>query len=155
MQIPAQIYAFDAAERANRRSLSADATVRDSRRTPNDALVHNLSVTGCLVATDAELTLGGSLFVGIPGIGVMPAHVTRIDGRLYGCAFKTPISQTMVDAALNTSSVVKLTVVEADFTRVDSHQSSMPMPDRWARRTRLVVIVGISAALWAGLAMLV
>lgn len=155
MQIPAQIYAFDTAGRADRRPVNANATIRDSRRAPNDAFVHNLSTTGCLVATDAHLALNASMSVGIPGIGVLPAQVTRIDGRLYGCAFTTPIAQAMVDAALSAGVVLKLTQFEEDVQRTDADPTSMVAYDRWPRRMRVAVIFGTSVALWVGLAMLI
>jgi hypothetical protein len=155
MQIPAQIYAFDTAGRAYRRPVNANATIRDSRRAPNDAFVHNLSTTGCLIATDTRLALDASLSVGIPGIGVLPAQVTRIDGRLYGCAFNTPISQVMVDAALSAGVVLQLTQFEEDVQQTNADPTSMVSYDRWPRRTRVALIFGTSVALWMGLAMLI
>ncbi|MEL7199697.1 MAG: helix-turn-helix domain-containing protein [Pseudomonadota bacterium] len=61
--------------------------------------VHNLSVAGLLLETDAELTDGETLSVALPEVGAVLASVVWRSGDLYGCVFDQTLSEAALAAA--------------------------------------------------------
>ncbi|MEL7188823.1 MAG: helix-turn-helix domain-containing protein [Pseudomonadota bacterium] len=68
--------------------------------------IHNLSVAGLLLETDAELVIGESLTVELPEIGTVAANVVWHSGDLYGCAFEQALSEGALAAASLRGTVV-------------------------------------------------
>jgi hypothetical protein len=64
------------------------------------AVVRDLSSTGLLLETSADLNAGHHLEVDLPLVGAKGAKVMWRDGRLFGCRFGDPISKSAVNAAL-------------------------------------------------------
>ncbi len=65
----------------------------------SSVIVRDLSLTGLLVETSAELATGDLFDVELPHVGRTRATVVWRDGRLLGCQFEQPIPQAAVSAA--------------------------------------------------------
>src|ERR1044071_7931358 len=99
MTISARLQVTPAANRRGwtRRSLSLVSSLQG---TGSDVTIHDVSLTGLLIETSAELTVFDDLEIELPEAGFTPALVVWNSGRFYGCQFKTRISQAAVSAAL-------------------------------------------------------
>ena len=64
-----------------------------------EALVHNISATGMLVESGAQLEIGEVIEVNLPHSGKMATKVIWTSGRLAGCQFDMPISPATLSAA--------------------------------------------------------
>ncbi|MBD2841024.1 PilZ domain-containing protein [Erythrobacter rubeus] len=80
------------------------ATSVGSSADANRALIHDLSGSGLRLETDAELSVGDIIQVGLPLIGPVDAKVIWRELSFLGCDFVEPISQAAVNAALLKSS---------------------------------------------------
>lgn len=81
---------------AIRRKLWLGSTLDESGA---QVLIHDLSSTGLLIETSADLT-GTTLEVDIPEAGTSQATIVWRSGRFFGCQFKHPIPLAAVSAAL-------------------------------------------------------
>ena len=77
--------------------LETQLTIEDARQ---GALVHNLSKTGMLVSADSAMTVGEKFEIALPDGETYAAEIVWADEGLFGCRFKTPLSQSVLSAAL-------------------------------------------------------
>jgi len=128
-------------------SLTIDGTV-GSDGLP--AIVHDLSETGLLLETMAELGVGDELEVNLPRRGTTRARVVWNSGAYLGCEFEERISAGTVSAALLRSAPAKGDPVQAPAPSPDE-PSIRADPDmaRLSARRSFFTIVGLSVAAWA------
>lgn len=88
-----------------RRKLCLPALGRQNGDGGIAVLVHNISETGLLLESDADLAVGDSIGIDLPHAGESPATVMWISDRLAGCRFDTPVSSATLSAAQLRSSV--------------------------------------------------
>jgi len=69
-------------------------------RLASRAIIHNLSETGLMVQTNAELTIGDYFEVELPEVGQVGARVVWSLEDRYGCAFEQPVPKAAVSASL-------------------------------------------------------
>lgn len=62
-------------------------------------LVHNLSASGMLIETAADLAIGRQFRIALPESGQVAATVVWNSERLFGCRFDAPLSQSVLSAA--------------------------------------------------------
>ena len=70
-----------------------------------DAEILNLSNSGMLVRTDAELSLDDPLEVVLPQSGAVEAKVVWFADGMYGCSFSKPIADDEIGAANELASI--------------------------------------------------
>ena len=63
-------------------------------------VIHDLSLTGLLIETTADLTPGERLDVDIPQAGLTAARVVWSSGHFFGCEFNKPIPSAALSAAI-------------------------------------------------------
>jgi hypothetical protein len=99
MTIQARLQITPATDRRgwNRRRLSLGSSLH---ATGEDVTIHDVSSTGMLIETSAELTVIDALEIELPEAGITQALVIWNSGRYYGCEFKERISQAAISAAL-------------------------------------------------------
>ena len=64
-----------------------------------EVIVHNLSVSGVLIETAADLTMGQDIAIALPEAGDVVASVVWQSERLYGCRFRQPLPRAALSAA--------------------------------------------------------
>jgi hypothetical protein len=106
-----------------------------------EVLIHNLSVTGFLIETSAELTCGEALEVDLPEGGPTPASVVWQRNGLYGCEFAVRVPAALVSAAVLRNPAFPVR------NRAATGEDDQEKP--FSSRVRVLVIFGLSAALWA------
>ena len=105
MTISAQLQITPAADRRGwtRRSLSLVSSLQS---TGSDVTIHDVSATGLLIETTAELAVFDDLEIELPEAGFTPALVVWSSGKFYGCQFKQRISQAAISASLLRMTVI-------------------------------------------------
>lgn len=64
-----------------------------------EVIVHNLSVSGVLIETAADLMMGQDIAIALPEAGDVVASVVWQSERLYGCRFRQPLPRAALSAA--------------------------------------------------------
>lgn len=129
--------------RDERKPVSFDSTVRDPSLQPIDATVLDISGSGFRARVETPLEVSDEITLGLPGLGMVPAVVVRKAGRDYGCAFKAPVTARAIAAALAAEPVHK-----ASFPALPPPADELAT-DKWPVATRVAIIGGGAAALWA------
>jgi hypothetical protein len=99
MQAFARLERIEARNRraARRRRLSLGSVLAASG---DEAVIHDISETGMLVETNADLATFEQLHLDLPEAGKVVATVMWNSGKYYGCEFHKPIPQSAISAAL-------------------------------------------------------
>ena len=139
--------------RSERVAVDRAGTLRDRARTPVDVAVDNLSTTGCLFVLDRALPLGALVSIGLPGVGVRYARISRVDHPRYACAFLTPVSADDIAAALSADTVVTgaFPLMPVPATPIQPIDWEVRDEHKLPFGTRVAVILGVSAVLWAAI----
>lgn len=142
MSLPAQLQL----DRPYRVTFDRAATLRDASHKPIDVTVDNVSTTGCLVSTEADLPDNALVTIGIAGLGLRSARVARKDALRYGLAFLETANPAKVHAAAEADTLASGAFAPLPFPPV---QSPFTPDERFSSRSRLLLIVGASMALWS------
>ena len=71
----------------------------------SEVLILDISMTGLLIKTAGDLSLGETIALNIPGTSGVSAVVRWSDEQRFGCKFIEPISEVVLKAVLARSSV--------------------------------------------------
>jgi transcriptional regulator with XRE-family HTH domain len=80
-----------------RLNLAVEGAVAPGQGT--EVIVHNLSVSGVLIETAADLMMGQDITIALPEAGDVVASVVWQSERLYGCRFRQPLPRAALSAA--------------------------------------------------------
>jgi hypothetical protein len=131
---------------APRRQLTLGAVLPE---TGDKAVILDLSTTGILIETRADLATFEQLHLELPEVGPTVATVMWNSGQYFGCEFHTPIPQAAISAAL-LQSPFTLTSPAATPAVDDEEADKVDLADdRYPLGVRLRVILGLSIVLWA------
>ena len=83
-----------------RRTLRLQALGTTSSQSPAEVIIHDLSRTGLLLETTAELAAGERIDVELPEAGAAQARVVWSSGRFFGCKFERPIPPAALSSAI-------------------------------------------------------
>ncbi|MBA3512422.1 PilZ domain-containing protein [Sphingomonas sp.] len=83
-----------------RRTLRLQALGTTSSQHAAEVAIHDLSRTGLLLETSAELAPGERIDVELPEAGRTEAKVIWSSGRFFGCKFKQPIPPAALSSAI-------------------------------------------------------
>jgi hypothetical protein len=86
-------------ERSERRDMDAQGIVESQSLLRQKVTIVNLSCSGCLIRSVADLVPGDEVFVMLPVIGSRRAIVRRIVDGCYGCAFDRHLHPSELSAA--------------------------------------------------------
>ncbi len=65
----------------------------------SDVLIHNLSTTGMLIESTAQLTVGDEIAVDLPEAAKSVGRVVWASEQFFGCVFDRPLSTAAASAA--------------------------------------------------------
>ena len=132
---------------APRRELSLGMVLPE---TGDEVLIHDLSATGMLIETSADLATFEQLQLDLPEVGKTVATVMWNSGRYFGCEFHRPIPKAAISAALLQSPFEQPAAALPAATQQDEiDDESEVEDDRFPLGVRLRVILGSSLVLWA------
>lgn len=148
MQAPARLERLESRNRrsAPRRQLILGAVLP---KTGDRALIHDLSTTGILIETKADLATFEQIHLDLPEVGATVATVMWNSGQYFGCEFHAPIPQAAISAALLRSPFILTTASATPALEGDEVDEADVADDRYPLGVRLRVILGASIALWA------
>jgi hypothetical protein len=106
-------------------------------------LIHDLSLSGLLIETSAELAVGAELQIDLPEAGLRPAMVVWSSGQYFGCAFATPLPRAALSAALLKNPIASPTANGAEAVAVEEQSDKYPL------QVRLWIMLGLAVASWA------
>lgn len=86
----------------------APSTLRARGLSATDVTVIDLSQTGVRLSTNATLTTGEEISIGLPGVGARRAYVAWQREHDYGCVFECPLDAGEAQEAFAGASVVRL-----------------------------------------------
>lgn len=105
-------------------------------------LIHDISVTGLLLETSADLLIGETLEVDVPEGGPTSAIVMWHSGRFFGCQFHGQISPAAVSAA----------VLRSPFERTPEELSAAPSVETREKQlsptAKAWILVALIVATW-------
>jgi hypothetical protein len=130
---------------APRRQLSLGAVLPE---TGDKAVILDLSTTGMLIETRADLATFEQLHLELPEVGPTVATVMWNSGHYFGCEFHASIPQAAISAAL-LQSPFALTTPAVTPAVEDEEVEAEVADDRYPLGVRLRAILGLSALLWA------
>jgi hypothetical protein len=107
-------------------------------------LVHDLSLTGLLIETSADLSVGSDFAIDLPESGLRHARVMWNSGQYFGCQFHEPISRGGISAALLRNPVFP----ELEPSYMLGTEPADGEEDKLPLRTRLWIMIALSLALW-------
>jgi PilZ domain-containing protein len=133
---------------APRRELSLGMILPE---TGDEVVIHDLSATGMLIETDADLATFEQLQLDLPEVGKTVATVMWSSSRYFGCEFHRPIPKAAISAALLQSPFEQpAAVAPAAIKQHDGDDDESEVEDdRFPFGARLRVIIGSSLVLWA------
>jgi hypothetical protein len=106
-------------------------------------LIHDLSLSGLLIETSAELAVGAELQIDLPEAGVRPATVVWSSGQYFGCAFATPLPRAALSAALLKNPIAPAVVNGREAVAVEEQSDKYPL------QVRLWIMLGLAVGSWA------
>lgn len=104
-------------------------------------LIHDISVTGLLLETSADLLIGETIEVDVPEGGPTSAIVMWNSGRFFGCQFHGRISPAAVSAAVLRSPFETTSGDLAAATDEISERQLSPTAKAW-------ILIGLVALTW-------
>lgn len=118
-----------------------------------EAEIRNLSETGLLVETTADLTMGESFYVALPEAGTLKTKVVWGRGRIFGCEFEERLPKGVLSAALlrsaNERSGLSGTAAEEALGHLEPTLSETSFYDNsllvWAVSFAVLVVAAIIA----------
>jgi transcriptional regulator with XRE-family HTH domain len=85
--------------RATRKRLTIETQGSLPSGVETPVTIHNFSETGLLLETRVDMEIGEALEIDLPEAGITRARVVWASGRLFGCAFDTPLHPAVLSAA--------------------------------------------------------
>jgi hypothetical protein len=118
----------------------------------DEVLIHDISITGVLLETNAELEPFESLQFDLPEIGATQAVVVWSSGHYFGCEFAKPIPKSAISAALLRGSAVSRPLPSAPAPAgpeiLDPVAEEEADGDDLPLATRGRIVIGASLLLW-------
>jgi transcriptional regulator with XRE-family HTH domain len=108
-----------------RRTLLLEALGATAKGDSTSVTVHNISQTGLLLESEADLAAGETIELDLPEAGVVEARVTWRSGTFAGCEFAAPIGAAALSAAQLRGA--------AGIDTPDAAPGPEPFPERFAR----------------------
>ncbi len=108
-------------------------------------LIHDMSVSGLLIQTEAGIDVGTMLDIQLPEVGPQSATVVWNRDQFFGCEFQSPLSKAGLSAAL-----LKSYAGQEDRTGAEAFEGAYPgETDKLPRNSRLTIIIALAIASWA------
>lgn len=135
-----------------RQALDVDATLRVEGR-PIDALIADISASGCLFVCEEVLNVDDTVTIGIAGVGRRQARVVRVQGCRFGAVFETALLRSEIDAVVAMPDDVMVSFPLPIATLPEDPPLSATAG--LSLVLRLAVIAGLAAATWGAVILII
>jgi len=138
-------------DRAPRKPIDSDVTIRDGEGYPVQLALVDLSETGFLMESDVALSVGESFSIGIPGVAMHGATVRRVDGNRYGCEFLYPLTAEELAIAGRETVIAWPGTDRANGIAADEDlsEAGATFYERYSRPVRIAIYIGGLVLSWA------
>lgn len=137
---------------AQRMQLDRASTLRDDDDTPFDVQIEDISLTGFRMQLPFEILPDQALTIGVPGVGIRPVRIVRVEGATAGCIFVQPLNPAELDTILRfDSSVVQenfnykagpANIAEKDGSALSEEAVGLSPPQK------LAIVAGAALTIW-------
>jgi len=118
--------------------------------TGDEVVIHDLSSTGILIQTNAELGASQRLELELPELGATVARIVWSSGDYFGCQFEKPIPKAALSAAVLRNPFEPAAAPAPAEAIYDEGESAAEVEDdRAPFAVRMRVILGTTLLLWA------
>lgn len=132
---------------SSRLKLSLDANLAGSG---DEVVIHDLSATGLLIETRANLRKNARIEVELPEVGATVATVVWRGGDFFGCEFARPIPKAALSAAVLRNPFEAPAVTQPSEISFDENEDAGEfIDDRAPFAVRMRVILGSAILLWS------
>lgn len=140
---------------AQRYPVRLDGTLRDTSTLPQDVVIDDLSATGFLTSA-IGLSVNDVITLGIFGIGLRSAHVSRKSVESYGCRFLEPLTPQELSLALRGLAPPAPLTMPVQLPAGASMDASVLLDDDGdlSPRLRLLSIAAVAIIPWIVIAVL-
>jgi hypothetical protein len=145
MTIQARLETFEDTDRraSPRRRLRLGSTLSE---VGHEVVIHDLSSTGVLLQTSAELGAFDNFEIELPEVGATHAYVVWTSSDFFGCEFARPIPRSALSAAqLRNPIAVPMAVPTAELG------SDEALAKQLSFAVKMRIILGASVLLWAAI----
>ena len=149
------VEASEVARAAVRRTLHLEVLGKTSSGNAASVLIHNLSATGLLIETAADLSVGEAFEVEIPHAGSRTAVVVWASDRLFGCQFESAVTTAAVSAAVLQSPIDIPGPVAPGSDDVAQRLDGLydvdddnVVTDKFSLGARMAIIIGLALLAW-------
>jgi hypothetical protein len=129
---------------AARRTLSLGSVLAT---TGAEVIIHDLSISGLLIETSGELSMGENLLVEVPERGPTAATVMWTSGRFFGCAFDKRLPVAAVSAALLRNPIIPRQELTPEAA-APAPVADIAIDDRYSPRARILIMTGLALGAW-------
>ena len=115
-----------------------------------DVFIHDLSLSGLLIETWANLAVGTQIEVDLPEAGKTIARVAWSTGHYFGCQFNSPIPTAALSAAILKNPIA----APRPALQAAPARAMMPISeevDVLSLGTRTRIIIALATAAWAAI----
>ena len=109
-------------------------------------VIHDISVTGLLLETSADLLIGETIEVDVPEGGPVSAIVMWNSGRFFGCQFEGHISPASVSAAVLRSPFES--TAESPASAGGTVYERKPVEFELSPTAKAWILIGLVVATW-------
>jgi hypothetical protein len=108
-------------------------------------LIHDMSVSGLLIQTEATIDVGTMLDIHLPEVGPQSATIVWNRDQFFGCEFQSPLSKAGLSAA-----ILKSYAGQEDRPGAEAIEGAYPAETgKLPRNSRLAIIIALAIASWA------
>ncbi len=145
MTIQARLETFEDANRraSPRRRLRLGSTLTGAG---HEVVIHDLSSTGVLLQTSAELGAFDNFEIELPEVGATHAYVVWTSSDFFGCEFAKPIPRSALSAAQ-----LRNPIAQPMAEPVLELGSADALAKQFSFGARMRIIIGASILLWAAI----
>ena len=137
---------YDPRRSDERQTADVGATIRVDG-SPVDALIVNLSASGCLFVCSKPLEVGDTMSIGIAGVGRRPARIVRALGSRFGAEFEEPLTLVDLRTAVSATddSVIAFPLIMPDVSPIE--ETSIQF-EGYSHRMKLGIISCLVVMSW-------
>jgi hypothetical protein len=113
--------------RSDRLPLGTAGTMRDPDKLPLDVTIENLSETGVLLKTQDSLAVGTVISLGVAGLGMRLARISRLSADGLAAEFLLPIDLQLATRAAGRFPLTSVAIPQLPFRpNADTSEANLP-----------------------------
>lgn len=130
---------------SERHKIGRASTLRDLEFIPTDVIIDDISSDGCRLTAPHPLTPDDRISIGLPGFGMMSAHIVWVEGSCAGIKFSSPLRVQDIDRISAAQTVVAARFIADDMIATPGEPRELAP---FSNRARTLLVVGAALGAW-------